>query len=328
MVACWRRGGALLLASACVQVEPARHAEPASNAAAELAWLEEPLSVEGGSPSTGRNALGPDPPKPPAPTVIVDDAGDAPRRQLRYEHGSARVERFVVTLTAEGSGDTELVPARLYQVAPFVAHVTVSSRALNSREGSRAFHTWELLSVEGEAPRGIPDQLQVGVDELGTLYRGPQQEYSPQDERAMLVTHATIRCLRALVLPLPAEAVGQNASWNGGGAVNAWGLAGRSTAGYRLQSLGARRAAVVASGRIVAERLPSLPPPRMAEGESYDVSQTTTFTSEAAVQLDSPLAEGRRTEVVVVHGVKLRNGAHVRFDSRFTLECRVRREAH
>jgi hypothetical protein len=325
MVACWRRGGALLLASACAQVEPVRHAEPASNAAAELAWLEEPMPVESGPPSTGRNALGPDPPAPPSPTVFVDDPGEGPRRELRYELGTDRVERFVVTLTAEASGDTELVPVRLYQVAPFVAHVRVSSRALRNREGSGAIHTWDVLSVEGGAPRGIPDQLKVGVDEHGKLYRGLQLEHPPHDERATRIMHGTIHCLRALVLPLPGDAVGQGASWNGEGAVNDWGLAGQRATRYRLQSFGVGRADIVASGRTVAKR-PTRSPGRLAEGESYDVSQTTTFTSEATVQLDSAIAEGRRTEIIVVHGLKLRTGALVPFDSRFTLECRVRRE--
>jgi hypothetical protein len=65
---------------------------------------------------------------------------------------------------------------------------------------------------------------------------------------------------------------------------------------------------------------------QLMEGESYDVSDKTTFTREVDVRLDSPNAEGRQTEIVVVTGLRKHEGAIVPFDARFTLECRVRRE--
>jgi len=319
-------GCALFFAIACATKPLARPIEAPAEATRQLAWLEQPVPADTLPSSSATNALNADPLAPPASSVSVDDAGADPRRALVYALDTARVERLVVTLTAEIGGVKSLVPVRPYQVASFVAHVLVSSRAVGLRAGHGAWHTWEVRSVEGEAPRGIPDQLELGFDQLGTPHRGMRREHPPHDERAALVLYGVSHCLRALAQPLPGDPVGEGASWHGESEVAEWGLPGKRKVRYRLRSLGEGRASIVASGETIAERPGKAAPSELAENESYDLRERATFTREAEVVLESPIAEGRQTELILVSGVQKTAGKLVPFDARATLECRVRRE--
>jgi hypothetical protein len=248
-------------------------------------------------------------------TVFVDDAGTSPRRELLYELGRQRAERWVVALTAEGSGATTLVPTRPYQVASFVAHVS-----------HRSHSAWRVTSIDGEAPSGIPDDLGLGFDERGTYHRGMPDEYWPHDERATLVLYAVSHCLRSLVEPLPAEAVGEGATWHGEKRVSDWGPPGTSVTRYFLRSVRAGHLSVEATGEAIAAPASHPPASSLGHDESFDVRQETTFTRTSDVRLDSALAEGTQTEIVRVSALEEQASALVPVDAEFTLECRVRRE--
>ena len=317
-------GCALWVAVACSANRPASHAEPRSQAAREIAWLEEPTPPDTRGGTT--NALGPDPPSPPAPTVFIDDPGASPRLQVTYGFAVDRVDRFAVALTTDAAGTVDLTPPRPYQIPSFVAHVEVSSRVFRGRSGPGAWQRWWVLSIEGESPTAVRDDIDVGVDLHGTTRRVMQGDYVPHEQRVFRMLYAVNRCLRAMVQPLPGEAIGAGASWHGETPANDWGPSGKRVARYQLRSFADGRLTIVASGETIAVWPKAPNADQLMEGESYDVSDKTTFTREVDVRLDSPIAEGRQTEIVVVTGLRKHEGAIVPFDARFTLECRVRRE--
>jgi hypothetical protein len=307
-----RAGCALLLTLGCAAA-PSRVQPASSEAERQLAWLERPPPRDLRSyPPT--NVLRADPVVVPA-TVFVDDPGTSPRRELLYELGRRRAERWVVALTAEGSGATTLVPTRPYQVASFVAHVSHMSHA-----------GWRVTSIDGETPSGIPDELALGFDRRGTYHPGISGEYWPHDARATLVLHAVGHCLRSLVEPLPAEAVGEGATWHGEKQVSDWGLPGTLATRYLLRTAGMGHVSVVATGKASAQPASAAPPRDLGHDESYDLSQETTLTRESEVRLDSAVAEGHQTEIVKVRAMQEQASAFVPLDAEFTLECRVRRE--
>lgn len=282
---------------------------------------EPPVVVDAGrpapSPGPRLTSLSP-PPRQPASAVppalaeppialplresfTVDDAGEAPRRKLRYALGaSARRYTVAAKLTARSFTGTAAQPTAV-DIPPFRERFTVQVERPPGGAGQPARWSWrgEPIAIDGDATAAAPYVLRwrqllanrnatFSLDDRAlpreiTFAEDPLREHSGPEREEL-----TQRLLGQLV-PLPLEPVGTGARWTAVTVLRQGFAVVKQTARYHLVAAEGDRLTLAVDLRRVAEEqlvdLPDVPPGAQVELVALFRATTGTVTVELGAAL-------------------------------------------
>lgn len=233
-------------------------------------------------------------------SFTVDDAGEAPRRKLRYA-ASASARRYTVAakLTARSFTGTAAQPTAL-AIPPFRERFTVQVERPPGA-GKRERWSWrgEPITIDGDATAAAPYVLrwrqllanrnatftlddQVFPRDI-TFAEDPLREHSGPEREEL-----TQRLLGQLV-PLPLEPVGKGARWTAVTVLRQGFAVVKQTASYHLVAAEGDRLTLAVDLRRVAEEqlvdLPDVPPGAQVELVALFRATTGTLTVELGAAL-------------------------------------------